>query len=135
MSDLEDIVIAPVDAVQTVTGATSEAVQHATDEANHLLHQTVGQLADTLRVSSEAHSSGLAGLSDRIAALESRVVTLVESGLVDAGDVAEAAADAVADAPDAVADEVEAVIESADGPPTVKKRGMIGAMKKNGRKR
>lgn len=129
----------PIDTVVTgaddlATGA-ADVVDDATDAIQETLQDTVRRLTDALSVQGETNGRGFADISDRLARIESK---FLESAQEAAADVAEVAGDVVdtgAAVPAAATGEIQAVIEDAGEPPVRKKRGMIGAMKKGGRKK
>lgn len=117
------------DIVDDLAEEAAEQVDATTDAVGDLFSEKLDHIRDLVRVNGEAHSTGLSGLSDRLAAIESRFTDAAHEAVESIAEIAEEGVDTVADAPSAVTDEIEAVIESPESPPEIKRKGMIGSMK------
>lgn len=117
------------DIVDDLADEAAAAVDETTDAVGDLFSEKLDHLTDLVKVHGESHSSGIAGISDRLAAIESRFAEAAHDAVEDIAEIAEETVDTAAELPAAASDEIEAVIESPPSPPEIKRRGMIGSMK------
>ena len=124
----------PIDIVEDAAETVAETVDTTTDAVIGALRDMNRELTDTLRLTSEGHSAGLAGISDRLAAIEAKFINAASEAAEEAAEIAEEAVDTAATVhrpPPLLLPQSPPVGPS---PPAIKRRGMLGAMKKGKRR-